>query len=40
MEAYVNGQTLQMNYDKIAVNVPMDESLFRLPGTETPAIKK
>jgi len=40
MEAYVNGQTLRMDYDKIEVNVPMDDSLFRLPGTETPVIKK
>jgi hypothetical protein len=40
MEAHVNGQTLRLNYDKIEVNVPMDDSLFRLPGTETPGIKK
>ncbi len=40
MEAYVNGQTMRMNYDKIEVNVPLDDSIFKLPGTETPAIKK
>jgi len=36
----VNGQTVRMNYDKIEVNVPLDDSFFKLPGTETPAIKK
>jgi hypothetical protein len=40
MEAYVNGQTMRMDCDKIEINVPMDNSIFKMPGTETPVIKK
>ena len=39
-EAYVNGQTRRMDYDRIEINVPMDNSIFKMPGTETPMIKK
>jgi len=33
-------QTLRVTYDKIEINVPMEDSLFKLPGTETSPIKK
>jgi outer membrane lipoprotein-sorting protein len=41
LEQRVGGNTMgQVTYEKIEINLPMDDSVFRMPGTETPAVKK
>jgi outer membrane lipoprotein-sorting protein len=39
-EVRASGQIIQANYDKIEVNVPMDDSIFKMPVKETPPVKK
>jgi outer membrane lipoprotein-sorting protein len=41
LEQRMGGNAIgQVTYEKIEINVPMDDSIFRMPGTETPAVKK
>jgi hypothetical protein len=35
LETCVNGKTLRVICDKIEINVPMEDSFFKLPGRET-----
>jgi hypothetical protein len=41
IEQRVGGRTVgQVIYEKIEINVPMDDSIFKMPGTEPPGVKK
>ena len=41
LESISGGQTMSTIYDKIEINVPMEDSIFKMPGTEAdPSIKK
>jgi outer membrane lipoprotein-sorting protein len=40
LEMNVNGQTLRVTYDKVEVNAPMEDSIFKMPVKEAPPVKK
>jgi outer membrane lipoprotein-sorting protein len=41
MDGKVGGQSMmQMNFEKIEINVPIDDSIFKMPAAEKPAEKK
>jgi outer membrane lipoprotein-sorting protein len=40
VEMNVSGSTIHVTYEKIEVDVPMADSIFKMPGPAAPAIKK
>ena len=41
LEQRIGGRTIgRLTYEKIEINEPMDDSLFKMPGTAAPAVKK
>jgi len=41
IEQRIGGQAIgRMTYEKIEINIPMDDGIFRMPGKPPPAVKK
>jgi outer membrane lipoprotein-sorting protein len=41
IEQRIGGRVIgRVTYDKIEINVPLDDSIFKMPGTAAPAVKK